>query len=146
MKKGEKSMKKIKIKAEVFLCMKPSEELFWSKYLSSKSEKTHLKGIPMKLYKTAMKIFPSHERRIRFKSEGKSVCKEFAETFSISYWSSFYLYLGGAFSFFHKPVLEMSSSELAAAEVSWEITREALELASKKRRTILAGGKWEADW
>ena len=144
MKKGKKSMKKIKIKAEVFLCMKPSEEIFWSKYLSSKSEKTHLKGIPMKLYKTAMKIFPSHERRIRFKSEGKAVCKELAETFSISYWSSFYLYLGHGF--LHKPVLEMSSSELAAAEVSWEITREALELASKKRRTILAGGKWEADW
>ena len=139
-----KSMKKIKIKAEVFLCMKPSEEIFWSKYLSSKSEKTHLKGIPMKLYKTAMKIFPSHERRIRFMSEGKSVCKELAETFSISYWSSFYLYLGHGF--LHKPVLEMSSSELAAAEVSWEITREALELASEKRRTILAGGKWEADW
>ena len=137
-------MKKIKIKAEVFLCMKPSEEIFWSKYLSSKSEKTHLKGIPMKLYKTAMKIFPSHERRIRFKSEGKAVCKELAETFSISYWSSFYLYLGHGF--LHKPVLEMSSSELAAAEVSWEITREALELASEKRRTILAGGKWEADW
>ena len=137
-------MKKVKIKAEVFLCMKPSEELFWSKYLSSKSESTHLKGIPMKLYKTAMKIFPSHERRIRFMSEGKAVCKELAETFSISYWSSFYLYLGHGF--LHKPVLEMSSSELAAAEVSWEITREALELASKKRRTILAGGKWEADW
>ena len=140
MKKGKKSMKKIKIKAEVFLCMKPSEEIFWSKYLSSKSEKTHLKGIPMKLYKTAMKIFPSHERRIRFKSEGKAVCKELAETFSISYWSSFYLYLGHGF--LHKPVLEMSSSELAAAEVSWEITREALELASEKRRTILSGGKW----
>ena len=133
-------MKKIKIKAEVFLCMKPSEEIFWSKYLSSKSEKTHLKGIPMKLYKTAMKIFPSHERRIRFKSEGKAVCKELAETFSISYWSSFYLYLGHGF--LHKPVLEMSSSELAAAEVSWETTREALELASKKRKTILAGGEW----
>ena len=132
MKKGEKSMKKIKIKAEVFLCMKPSEELFWSKYLSSKSEKTHLKGIPMKLFKTAMKIFPSHERRIRFKAK--------AETFSISYWSSFYLYLGHGF--LHKPVLEMSSSELAAAEVSWETTREALELASKKRRTILSGGTW----
>ena len=98
----------------------------------------------MKLYKTAMKIFPSHERRIRFMSEGKSVCKEFAETFSISYWSSFYLYLGHGF--LHKPVLEMSSSELAAAEVSWETTREALELASKKRHTILAGGKWEAGW
>ena len=140
MKKDEKDMKKIKIKAEVFLCMKPSEEIFWSKYLSSKSEKTHLKGIPMKLYKTAMKIFPSHERRIRFMSEGKAVCKELAETFSISYWSSFYLYLGHGF--FHKPVLEMSSSELAAAEVSWEITREALELASKKRKTILAGGEW----
>ena len=137
-----KSMKKIKIKAEVFLCMKPSEEIFWSKYLSSKSEKTHLKGIPMELYKRAMSIFPSRERRIRFMSEGKAVCKELAETFSISYWSSFYLYLGGAFSFLHKPVLEMSSSELAAAEVSWEITREALELASKKRRTILSGGKW----
>ena len=133
-------MKKVKIKAEVFLCMKPSEELFWSKYLSSKSEKTHLKGIPMKLYKTAMKIFPSHERRIRCMSEGKAVCKELAETFSISYWSSFYLYLGHGF--LHKPVLEMSSSELAAAEVSWEITREALELASEKRRTILSGGKW----
>ena len=132
MKKGKKSMKKIKIKAEVFLCMKPSEEIFWSKYLSSKSEKTHLKGIPMKLYKTAMKIFPSHERRIRFKAK--------AETFSISYWSSFYLYLGHGF--LHKPVLEMSSSELAAAEVSWETTREALELASEKRRTILSGGKW----
>ena len=64
----------------------------------------------------------------------------FAETFSISYWSSFYLYLGHGF--LHKPVLEMSSSELAAAEVSWEITREALELASEKRRTILSGGKW----
>ena len=138
--KKEKSMKKIKIKAEVFLSLKPSEELFWSKYLSSKSEKTHLKGIPMKLYKTAMKIFPSHERRIRFMSEGKAVCKELAETFSISYWSSFYLYLGHGF--LHKPVLEMSSSELAAAEVSWEITREALELASEKRRTILSGGKW----
>ena len=125
-------MKKVKIKSEVFLCMKPSEELFWSKYLSSKSEKTHLKGIPMKLYKTAMKIFPSHERRIRFKAK--------AETFSISYWSSFYLYLGHGF--LHKPVLEMSSSELAAAEVSWETTREALELASKKRRTILSGGTW----
>ena len=125
-------MKKVKIKSEVFLCMKPSEELFWSKYLSSKSEKTHLKGIPMKLFKTAMKIFPSHERRIRF--------KEKAETFSISYWSSFYLYLGHGF--LHKPVLEMSSSELAAAEVSWETTREALELASKKRRTILSGGTW----
>ena len=122
----------MKIKAEVFLCMKPSEELFWSKYLSSKSEKTHLKGIPMKLFKTAMKIFPSHERRIRFKAK--------AETFSISYWSSFYLYLGHGF--LHKPVLEMSSSELAAAEVSWETTREALELASKKRRTILSGGTW----
>jgi len=125
-------MKKVKIKSEVFLCMKPSEELFWSKYLSSKSEKTHLKGIPMKLFKTAMKIFPSHERRIRFKAK--------AETFSISYWSSFYLYLGHGF--LHKPVLEMSSSELAAAEVSWETTREALELASKKRRTILSGGTW----
>ena len=125
-------MKKVKIKSEVFLCMKPSEELFWSKYLSSKSEKTHLKGIPMKLYKTAMKIFPSHERRIRFKAK--------AETFSISYWSSFYLYLGHGF--LHKPVLSMSPSELAAAEVSWETTREALELASKKRRTILSGGTW----
>ena len=133
-------MKKIKIKAEVFLCMKPSEEIFWSKYLSSKSEKTHLKGIPMELYKRAMSIFPSRERRIRFMSEGKAVCKELAETFSISYWSSFYLYLGHGF--LHKPVLEMSSSELAAAEVSWEITREALELASEKRRTILSGGKW----
>ena len=140
MKKGEKSMKKIKIKAEVFLSLKPSEELFWSKYLSSKSESTHLKGIPMKLYKTAMKIFPSHERRIKFKAKGKSVCKEFAETFSISYWSSFYLYLGHGF--LHKPVLEMSSSELAAAEVSWETTREALEMASAKRHTILSGGKW----
>jgi len=125
-------MKKVKIKSEVFLCMKPSEELFWSKYLSSKSEKTHLKGIPMKLFKTAMKIFPSHERRIRFKAK--------AETFSISYWSSFYLYLGHGF--LHKPVLSMSPSELAAAEVSWETTREALELASKKRRTILSGGTW----
>ena len=87
-----------------------------------------------------MKIFPSHERRIRFMSEGKAVCKELAETFSISYWSSFYLYLGHGF--LHKPVLEMSSSELAAAEVTWETTREALELASKKRHTILSGGKW----
>ena len=146
--KKELKMKKVLIKAEVFLCMKPSEEVFWSEYLSEKPgvscKSTHLKEIPMALYKTAMKIFPSRERRIRFKSEGKSVCKKFAETFSISYWPSFYLYLGHGF--LHKPVLEMSSSELAAAEVSWEITREALELASKKRKTILAGGKWECEW
>ena len=135
MKKGEKSMKKIKIKAEVFLCMKPSEELFWSKYLSSKSEKTHLKGIPMKLYKTAMKIFPSHERRIKFKAKGKSVRKELAETFSIYYWPSFYLYLGSMGEW-------LAPRSFAEEEVSYEIRMEALEMASKKRHTILSGGKW----
>ena len=146
MKKGEKSMKKIKIRAEYFACLSPKERKLLGKYVSPKSEHSHFKGMPMELYELATKLLPSKERRIKFKAKGKSVCKEFAETFSISYWSSFYLYLGGAFSFFHKPVLEMSSSELAAAEVSWEITREALELASKKRHTILSGGKWEADW
>ena len=135
MKKGEKSMKKIKIKAEVFLSLKPSEELFWSKYLSSKSESTHLKGIPMKLYKTAMKIFPSHERRIRFMSEGKAVCKELAETFSIYYWPSFYLYLGSMGEW-------LAPRSFAEEEVSYECRMEALEMASKKRHTILSGGKW----
>jgi len=133
-------MKKVKIKSEVFLGLSPREEIFWSKYLSPKSEGTHLKKIPMELHKAAMRIFPSHERRVRFYAMGKEVCKELAETFTISYWKSFYLYLGGGF--LHKPVAEMGPAEFAAAEVSWEVTREALELASKKRRTILSGGTW----
>ena len=137
-------MKKVKIRSEVFLCLSPKEELFWAKYVSPKSEHSHFKGIPMELYKRAMSIFPSHERRIKFKAKGKSVCKEFAETFTIYYWRSFYLTLGCGWP--HKPAELMSPVEFVAEQASWEITFEALELASKKRRTILAGGTWEKDW
>ena len=141
MKKGEKSMKKkIKIRTEVSLCLSPKERKLLGKYVSPKSEHSHFKGMPMELYELATRLLPSKERRIKFKAKGKSVCKEFAETFSISYWSSFYLYLGGGF--LHKPVASMSPLEFAAAEVTWETTREALELASEKRHTILSGGKW----
>ena len=135
MKKGEKSMKKIKIKAEVFLSLKPSEELFWSKYLSSKSEHSHFKGMPMELYELATKLLPSKERRIKFKAKGKSVRKELAETFSIYYWSSFYLHLGSMGEW-------LAPRSFAEEEASYECRMEALEMASKKRHTILSGGKW----
>ena len=127
--------KKLKIRSEVFLCLSPRERKLLEKYVSSKAERSHFKGIPMELYKTAMSLLPSRERRIKFKAKGKTVRKEFAETFSIFYWPSFYLWLGSSGEW-------MFPRPFAEEEFSYECRMEALELASKKRRTILSGGKW----
>jgi hypothetical protein len=135
MKKSEKIMKKVEMRAEVFLCLSPRERLLLGKYESPESEKSHFKGIPMELYKTAMSLLPSRKRRIKFTAKGKTVCKEFAETFSIFYWPSFYLWLGSSGEW-------MFPRSFAEEEFSYECRMEALELASKKRRTILAGGEW----
>ena len=135
MKKGEKSMKKIKIRTEVSLCLSPKERKLLGKYVSPKSEHSHFKGMPMELYELATKLLPSKERRIKFKAKGKSVRKELAETFSIYYWPSFYLYLGSMGEW-------LAPRSFAEEEVSYEIRMEALEMASKKRHTILSGGKW----
>ena len=135
MKKGEKSMKKIKIRAEVSLCLSPKERKLLGKYVSPKSEHSHFKGMPMELYELATRLLPSKERRIKFKAKGKSVRKELAETFSIYYWPSFYLYLGSMGEW-------LAPRSFAEEEVSYECRMEALEMASKKRHTILSGGKW----
>ena len=135
MKKGEKSMKKIKIRTEVSLCLSPKERKLLGKYVSPKSEHSHFKGMPMELYELATRLLPSKERRIKFKAKGKSVRKELAETFSIYYWPSFYLYLGSMGEW-------LAPRSFAEEEVSYECRMEALELAKKKRRTILAGGTW----
>ena len=89
----------------------------------------------MELYELATKLLPSKERRIKFKAKGKSVRKELAETFSIYYWPSFYLYLGSMGEW-------LAPRSFAEEEVSYECRMEALEMASKKRHTILSGGKW----
>ena len=136
MKKGEKSMKKkIKLRAEVSLCLSPKERKLLGKYVSPKSEHSHFKGMPMELYELATRLLPSKERRIKFKAKGKSVRKELAETFSIYYWPSFYLYLGSMGE-------RLAPRSFAEEEASYECRMEALELAKKKRRTILAGGTW----
>ena len=136
MKKGEKSMKKkIKIRAEVSLCLSPKERKLLGKYVSPKSEHSHFKGMPMELYELATRLLPSKERRIKFKAKGKSVRKELAETFSIYYWPSFYLYLGSMGE-------RLAPRSFAEEEASYECRMEALEVASKKRHTILAGGTW----
>ena len=136
MKKGKKSMKrKIKIRSEVSLCLSPKERKLLGKYVSPKSEHSHFKGMPMELYELATKLLPSKERRIKFKAKGKSVRKELAETFSIYYWSSFYLHLGSMGEW-------LSPRSFAEEEVSYEIRMEALEMARAKRHTILSGGKW----
>ena len=135
MKKGEKSMKKIKIRTEVSLCLSPKERKLLGKYVSPKSEHSHFKGMPMELYELATKLLPSKERRIVFKTEGKTVRKEFAETFTIYYWRSFYLYLGSMGE-------RLAPRSFAEEEASYECRMEALEMASKKRHTILSGGKW----
>ena len=135
MKKVEKIMKKIKIRAEVFLSLSPKERKLLGKYVSPKSEHSHFKGMPMELYELATRLLPSKERRIKFKAKGKSVRKELAETFSIYYWPSFYLYLGSMGEW-------LAPRSFAEEEASYECRMEALEMASKKRHTILSGGKW----
>ena len=128
-------MKKIKIRAEYFACLSPKERKLLGKYVSPKSEHSHFKGMPMELYELATKLLPSKERRIVFKSEGKTVRKEFAETFTIYYWRSFYLWLCSSGEW-------MFPRSFAEEEFAYECRTEALELASKKRHTILSGGKW----
>ena len=102
MKKGEKSMKKVKTTmpgAWRLAEMKPSpyspeERELLGKYVSPKSEYSHFKGMPMKLCAEVMRLLPSKYRRIVFWAKGESVRKEFAEAFSVYYKVPFLLTLG----------------------------------------------------
>lgn len=116
---------KILIRAEVFLSLSPREQLLLGKYESPEGERSHFSEIPMKHYELVMKRFPSRERRVKFQAKGKTVRKALAETFSVFYWPSFYLYLGGGYKGWHwYPAVEtMTPAEFEAAEVSWEIHR-----------------------
>ena len=115
---------KILLWSQVFLHLSPRERLLLGKYESSESERSHFSGIPMELYELVMKRFPSRERRVKFQAKGKTVRKALAETFSVFYWPSFELYLGGGLiESWHPAVETMTPAEFEAAEESWEIYR-----------------------
>ena len=115
---------KILLWSQVFLHLSPRERLLLGKYESSESERSHFSEIPMELYELVMKRFPSRERRVKFQAKGKTVRKALAETFSVFYWPSFELYLGGGLiESWHPAVETMTPAEFEAAEESWEIYR-----------------------
>jgi hypothetical protein len=130
MKRGFKMKEKktkILLWSQVFLSLSPRERLLLGKYETPEGEyytRSHFSGIPMKHYELVMKRFPSRERRVKFQAKGKTVRKALAETFSVFYWPSFELYLGGGLiESWHPAVETMTSAEFEAAEESWEIYR-----------------------
>ena len=87
---------------EIYADYNKKEQKLLGKYLSSDSENSAFKGMPMSLYKEVTRLLPMKDRRIKFRGKSKPgytrprthICKEFADTFAIYYDNNTILHLG----------------------------------------------------
>ena len=78
------------------------EQKLLRKYLSSDSENSTFKGIPMSLYKEVTRLLPITDRRIKFRGKSKPgytrpkthTLKKYADTFAVYYNNNRILHLG----------------------------------------------------
>ena len=87
---------------KIFADYNKKEQKLLRKYLSSDSENSTFKGIPMSLYKEVTRLLPMKDRRIKFRGKSKPgyirpqahTIKEFADTFAVYYDNDRILHLG----------------------------------------------------
>ena len=87
---------------EIYADYNKKEQKLLRKYLSSDSENSTFKGIPMSLYKEVTRLLPITDRRIKFRGKSKPgytrpkthTLKKYADTFAVYYNNNRILHLG----------------------------------------------------